>query len=59
MFRISFGLLVAASMIRFVAKGWVESLYLAPAHHLTYARFEWVRPLPYRRDVRADGACWR
>jgi hypothetical protein len=45
-FRIAFGLLVAASMVRFVAKGWVESLYLEPAHHLTYARFEWVRPLP-------------
>jgi vitamin K-dependent gamma-carboxylase len=45
-FRIAFGLLVAASTIRFVAKGWVESLYLAPEHHLTYARFEWVRPLP-------------
>jgi hypothetical protein len=33
-------------MVRFVAKGWVETLYLAPPHHLTYARFEWVRPLP-------------
>ena len=45
-FRIGFGLLVAASMIRFIAKGWVARLYLEPAHHLTYARFEWVRPLP-------------
>ncbi|MCU1361603.1 MAG: Vitamin K-dependent gamma-carboxylase [Ilumatobacteraceae bacterium] len=45
-FRISFGLLVTASMVRFVAKGWVARLYLEPAHHLTYARFEWVRPLP-------------
>ncbi|MBI5088765.1 MAG: HTTM domain-containing protein [Actinobacteria bacterium] len=45
-FRIAFGLVVAVSMVRFVAKGWVESLYLAPTHHLTYARFEWVRPLP-------------
>jgi hypothetical protein len=45
-FRIALGLLVAVSMVRFVAKGWVGSLYLAPAHHLTYARFGWVRPLP-------------
>lgn len=44
-FRIAFGTLVAVSMLRFVAKGWVGSLYLAPAHHLTYPRFEWVRPL--------------
>jgi vitamin K-dependent gamma-carboxylase len=45
-FRIAFGVLVAASTVRFVAKGWVERLYLSPAHHLTYARFEWVHPLP-------------
>lgn len=45
-FRIGFGLLVAASMVRFIAKGWVARLYLEPPHHLTYARFEWVRPLP-------------
>jgi vitamin K-dependent gamma-carboxylase len=45
-FRIAFGALVAVSMLRFVAKGWVGSLYLAPTNHLTYARFEWVRPLP-------------
>jgi vitamin K-dependent gamma-carboxylase len=45
-FRIAFGLLVVASTVRFIAKGWVQSLYLAPAHHLTYARFDWVQPLP-------------
>jgi hypothetical protein len=45
-FRIGFGVLVAGATLRFLAKGWVETLYLAPAHHLTYARFEWVRPLP-------------
>jgi hypothetical protein len=45
-FRIAFGVIAAVSIVRFVAKGWVETLYLAPAHHLTFARFEWVRPLP-------------
>ena len=45
-FRICFGLLVAYSSIRFLAKGWVDSLYLGPAHHLTYVGFEWVRPWP-------------
>lgn len=45
-FRIGFGVLVAFSSARFLAKGWVDSLYLDPAHHLTYGGFEWVRPLP-------------
>ena len=45
-FRILFGLLCAYSAARFVSKGWVESLYLAPDHHLTYPWFTGVRPLP-------------
>ncbi|MEM7288367.1 MAG: HTTM domain-containing protein [Actinomycetota bacterium] len=45
-FRIGFGLLVAFSSIRFLAKGWVETLYLAPDQHLTYRWFGWVEPLP-------------
>lgn len=45
-FRIGFGLLVAFSSIRFLAKGWVDALYLAPEHHLAYRWFEWVQPLP-------------
>lgn len=45
-FRVLFGLLGAYSAVRFLFKGWVESLYLAPDHHLTYAWFTWVRPLP-------------
>ena len=45
-FRIVFGLVVAGSSFRFLAKGWVDTLYLAPAHHLTYVGFEWVRPWP-------------
>jgi vitamin K-dependent gamma-carboxylase len=45
-FRIAFGLLVSYSSVRFLARGWVERLYLAPANHLTYAGFDWVRPLP-------------
>ena len=44
--RVCFGLLVAYAAFRFVAKGWVEALYLAPEHHLTYTGFGWVRPLP-------------
>jgi vitamin K-dependent gamma-carboxylase len=45
-FRIAFGLMAAVGQIRFVARGWVEEFYLAPDHHLTYAGFGWVRPLP-------------
>jgi vitamin K-dependent gamma-carboxylase len=45
-YRILFGLLCAYSGARFLQKGWVESLYLAPDYHLTYPWFTWVRPLP-------------
>jgi vitamin K-dependent gamma-carboxylase len=45
-YRILFGLLGAYSAARFLHKGWVESLYLAPEYHLTYPWFPWVRPLP-------------
>jgi vitamin K-dependent gamma-carboxylase len=45
-FRIIFGLLMAAAMIRFLAKGWVSDLYTKPLFHFSYAGFEWVRPLP-------------
>lgn len=45
-FRIGFGLLVAFSSLRFLAKGWVDTLYLQPENHLTYRWFEWVEPLP-------------
>ncbi len=45
-FRIGFGLLIAFSSFRFLAKGWVSSLYLEPANHLTYPLLDWVRPLP-------------
>ena len=45
-FRIGFGLVVAYSSIRFLARGWVDRLYLDPENHLTYTGFDWVRPLP-------------
>ncbi|GAB4582020.1 MAG: HTTM domain-containing protein [Anaerolineales bacterium] len=45
-FRISFGLLMLFSTVRFVAKGWVQELYLAPEFHFPYWGFEWVKPLP-------------
>ncbi|MEL6982813.1 MAG: HTTM domain-containing protein [Actinomycetota bacterium] len=45
-FRIGFGLLAALGSIRFLARGWVDTLYLAPEHHLTYAGLGWVQPWP-------------
>lgn len=45
-FRVLFGLVVAFGALRFLAKGWVDSLYLAPLNHLSYPGFGWVHPLP-------------
>jgi vitamin K-dependent gamma-carboxylase len=45
-FRILFGLIMAASMVRFLAKGWVTELYLRPQFHFPYLGFEWIRPWP-------------
>jgi vitamin K-dependent gamma-carboxylase len=45
-YRILFGVLCAFSAARFLQKGWVDSLYLAPEYHLTYPWFTWVQPLP-------------
>lgn len=45
-FRILFGLLMAAATIRFLAKGWVNELYVLPKFHFPYAGFGWVHALP-------------
>nr|WP_299384410.1 HTTM domain-containing protein [Allomuricauda sp.] len=44
-FRIFFGIMMLASIIRFWAYGWIEKLYLEPQFHFSYYGFEWVRPL--------------
>lgn len=44
--RVGFGLLMAVSMVRFMAQGWIRELYVLPQFHFTYAGFGWVRPLP-------------
>ena len=43
--RVLVGLLVFVSAVRYVAKGWVEELLLAPAFHFRYWGLEWV-PIP-------------
>src|SRR5882672_1963318 len=45
-FRILFGLVMAASTIRFMVLGWVEEFYVLPAFHFTWDVFPWVLPLP-------------
>lgn len=44
-FRIAFGVLMAASSIRFVLNGWVHLVYILPEFHFTYLGFEWIHPL--------------
>lgn len=44
-FRIFFGLMMAISIVRFWAYGWIEKLYLEPKFHFSYYGFEWVKPL--------------
>jgi len=44
-FRIIFGLMMAASILRTVANGWVTELYVDPTYYFTYYGFDWVTPL--------------
>ena len=44
-FRIFFGLMMLASIIRFWSYGWIEKLYLEPQFHFSYYGFEWVKPI--------------
>jgi len=45
-FRIAFGLLMFVSISRFIAKGWVQTMYVMPKMHFPYYGFEWVKVLP-------------
>lgn len=46
MFRILFGAVMFAGTVRFMASGWVDTLFLQPRHYLKYAGFEWVHAWP-------------
>lgn len=54
-FRVGFGLLMFASTLRFILKGWVQEIYLDPSFHFTYYGFSWVRPLP---GAWMQAVCW-
>ena len=45
-FRVAFGLLGLVGVIRVFARGWIDDLYVQPAHHFKYIGFEWIQPLP-------------
>ncbi|MEX1212114.1 MAG: HTTM domain-containing protein [Balneolaceae bacterium] len=45
LFRMLFGTLMLWSILRFVANGWVQSLYLDPSFHFSYYGFSWVTPV--------------
>ncbi|HZR18357.1 MAG TPA: HTTM domain-containing protein [Verrucomicrobiae bacterium] len=45
-FRFLFGLLMAAAMVRFLAKGWIRLLYIEPRFFFSYPGLEWLRPWP-------------
>ena len=44
-FRIVFGLMMFAAIVRFWSNGWIKSLYIDPDFYFPYLGFEWVKPL--------------
>ena len=44
-FRILFGFMMLASIIRFWLNGWIEKLYIEPKFFFSYYGFEWVKPI--------------
>ena len=44
-FRILFGAALCLSMLRFLAYGWVDRLFVEPRFHFKYWGFAWVEPL--------------
>ena len=45
-FRILFGALMLASVVRFWAYGWIRDIYITPTFHFHWLFFSWVSPLP-------------
>ncbi len=41
----AFGILMLASVLRFMAKGWVYDMYIRPKLFFPYYGFEWIKPL--------------
>ena len=45
-FRIIFGLLIVATEIRFINRGWITEFYVKPQFYFTFYGFDWIHPLP-------------
>jgi len=44
-FRLIFGLIMLAGVLRFMLKGWIYDLYIAPTFYFKYFGFEFIQPL--------------
>ncbi len=44
-FRLFFGLMMFASIVRFWANGWIEKLYLQPKFHFSYFGLDFIKPI--------------
>jgi vitamin K-dependent gamma-carboxylase len=45
-FRVIFGAVMFVSIVRFLATGWIEPMYVEPRWFFTYPGFDWVKPWP-------------
>jgi hypothetical protein len=45
-FRVLFGLTMFASLVRFIAYGWIDDFFVRPSFHFKYWGFGWVEVLP-------------
>lgn len=45
-FRILFGVVMAAALVRLLLLGWVGELFVQPRFHFAFPGFGWVRPWP-------------
>jgi hypothetical protein len=45
-FRMLFGVVMFAALMRVMRLGWVDEFYVVPPFHFTWALFPWVQPLP-------------
>ena len=43
-FRIAFGIMMFAATLRFVGKGWIDTLFVQPSYFFTFYGFEWIKP---------------
>lgn len=44
-FRMIFGFMMLAAVIRFWSYGWISSLYIEPVYYFPYLGLEWIKPL--------------